>query len=67
MRTIVLDLLPVGGKIIDWKLDLEGRQYVVWKRVIQLLFDEVDMSNHLFQEPSLIRSFTCFIVSYESV
>ena len=38
VRAVVSDLLPVGGKITDRKLDLEGRQYVAWKRAIQFFF-----------------------------
>ena len=51
MRVVVLDSLPVDGKIIDWKLDLEGRWYVTWKRAIQFFSDEVGMFDHLTQKP----------------
>ena len=47
MKAMILELLPISGKITDQKLDLEGRQYIAWRRAIQFFFDEVDMSNHL--------------------
>ena len=53
MRIVLSDLLSVSGKIIDRKLDLEGRQYVAWKRAIQFFFDEVGMLDHLIQEPPM--------------
>ena len=43
MRAVVSNLLPIDGKIINKKLDLEGQQYVVWKRAIQFFFDEVGL------------------------
>ena len=49
IKTIVLDLLLVGGKLINQKLDLDKWQYVAWKRVIQCFFDKVGMSDHLNQ------------------
>ena len=34
MKTIVSNLISASRKITDQKLDLDGQQYVAWKRVV---------------------------------
>ena len=50
-KNLFSEIIPSTAKILDRKLDVDGKQYVSWKKAIQLFLGGIGKREHLTSDP----------------